>query len=185
MSAPRARSALKIYGKLVKDPTDLTAAYPYGGTELGLVGQIAIRPNNTSLPLTAEEWGDQVWDVLDGGTAFLLACTLRGVDGDAYSSVFLDTATGSPSGDKVIRFRADNGRAGTLRSTLAMTLLFVPDSPLRHRAVIVRDAIPVVTADSEIAMNIDEEWVLKVVFHGRPDSSNRVAEIAYIKDLAL
>ena len=185
MAAPSVRSAIKVYGKLVKDPTDLTADYPYGGTELGLVGSVLLRPRNQTQLLTAEEWGDQVWDAVDGGTSILLACTLRGVDGDAYGSLFLDTATGTPSGQKVIRFRSDNGRAGTLRSTLGMKLLFAPSSPLRHRAVLLRDALPVLVEDTEIPMTKDEEWAVKVVFYGRPDSSNRVAEIAFIKDMTL
>ena len=185
MASPKARSMIKVYGKLVKDPTDLTAAYPYGGTELGLVGQILFRPQNQSQVLTAEEWGEQPWEVVDGGTAVWMACDLRGIDGDAYGAAFLDTATATPSGEKTIRFRANNGRAGTLRSTQSMILLFVPDAPLRHRAIILRDAIPVVVEDAEISLSKDDEWSLRIAFHGRPDASNRIAEIAFLGDLSL
>ena len=185
MAAPDPRSMIKVYGQLVKDPTDLTAAYPYGGTQLGMVGEVLFRPQNKSQVLTAEEWGDQVWEVVDVGTSFWLACVLRGIDDDAYAAVFLDTATGDPSGKKTIRFRVGDGRAGTLRSTKGMKLLFVPDAPLRHRALILRDALPVLAEDAEIHLSKDEEWKVRVVFHARPDSSDRVAEIGFLKDLAL
>ena len=185
MVAPLAQNMLRIPGKLVKDPTDLDAVYPYGGTELGLVHQVMFKPQAKHYPITAEEWGEQAVEVISGGTSVLFGVTLRGMDNDAYSSVWPDTAAGDPSGDKVVRFRVDNSRAGILLSTLSMVLLFVPESEMRHRAVIIRDAVPVIAEDAVLNLSPSEEIALDVIFYGRPDSSDRVAEIAYIKDLAL
>jgi len=185
MAAPSTQNMLRIPGKLVKDPTDLSAAYPYGGTELGLVHQAMFKPQAKHHPITAEEWGEQTVEVISGGTSVLFGVTLRGMDNDAWSSVWPDTATGSPSGDKTIRFRVDNSRAGSLLSASSMILLFVPEAVMRHRAVIIRDAIPVVVEDASIQFSASEEIALDVIFYGRPDSSERVAQIGYIKDLAL
>lgn len=185
MTTRATKSALKVPGRLVKDPTDLSAAFPYGGTELGLVSEVVVRPRAKHQVLTAEEWGELPWDVVYGGTSFLFGCLLRGVDDDAYAAIWPDTASGTPSGDKKVLIRDDNGRAGTLLSTLSMELLFVPDAALRHRAVIIRDALPAVAEDAEIRFSMTEEWGLRVVWYCRPDSSNRIAEIAYIGDMSL
>jgi hypothetical protein len=186
MAAPATRNVLKgVPGKLVKDPTNLSAAYPYGGTELGLTHNMKVRMKASHHVLTAEEWGDQPWEVVHCGYPLFFAATLRGMDNDALAAFFPDTTTGDPSGDTNIRFRVDNGRAGDFISAKSMKLLFVPEAVKRQRAVIIRDAIPVVAEEAEFALSAAEEHVISVVWYAIPDSSNRVAEVAYIKDLAL
>lgn len=185
MATPATRHVRKIPGRLIKDPTNLSAASPYGGTVLGLVRQIYFRPRSTHRPIEAEEWGNLVVDVVHGGVSCVMACVLRGYDNDALTSIFLDTATGTPSREKVVRFRADNGRAGTLLSAKSMKLLFEPEAPIRHRAIIIREAVPVVMDDTEMALDMTEELGIPVMWYGAPDSSGRVAEIARIGDLSL
>jgi len=185
MAAPETKNMLRIPGTIVKDPTNLSAAYPYGGTILGLVHQILFRPQAKSHPIKAEEWGEQTVDVVYGGTSVILAVTLRGMDDDAYSSVWPDTETGSPSGDKKVTILTTDSRAGTLLSTISMKILFVPEDKMRVRGLIIRDAIPVLAEDASIRFSASEEVALDVVFHGRPDTSDRVAELAYIKDMTL
>lgn len=185
MATPAARHMLKIPGKLIQDPTNLSAASPYGGTVLGLVRAIYFRPTSKSKAIEAEEWGSQVVEVIHGGTSCVMAAVLRGYDDDALSAMFLDTATGTPSRDTVARFRVDSGRAGTLLSTKSMKLLFEPGAPIRHRAIILREALPVVTDETEMALDQTEELGIPVMWYGVPDSSGRVAEVARIGDLSL
>ncbi|RKY16665.1 MAG: hypothetical protein DRQ55_17525 [Planctomycetota bacterium] len=185
MASPATRNILRVPGKIVKDPTDLSAADPYGGTVLGDVHQITVRLKSQSYVLTAEEWGGAPWEVIHAGYPLFLAATLRGIDNDAMAAIFPDTVTGDPSGETNVRFRVDNGRAGTLLSTKSMKLLFVPNASLRHRAIILRDAVPVAAEDASWGLNASEEQVTNVVWYAIPDKTNRVAEMAFIKDLAL
>ncbi len=185
MAAPATKNMLRIPGTIVKDPTNLSAAYPYGGTILGLVHQIVFKPMAKSHAQTAEEWGEQVVEVFYGGTSVILAATLRGMDDDAYAAVWPDTETGSPSGEKKVTILTTAGRAGSKLSALSMKILFVPESAIRHRAVLIRDAIPIVAEDASLAFASSEEIALSVAFLARPDSSDRVAEIGYIKDMTL
>lgn len=187
MATANVRNILKIPGRLIKDPTNLAAASPYGGTELGLASSILFKPRAKHVPITAEEFGGAVAEVLYGGDSCLLAATLRGLDNDAASAVFVDTATGSPSGDTVPRSRAatDATRAGIKLSANSLTLLFAPKAPLRQPAILIRDAIPVITEETEIALSQGAEFSVPVLFYGIPDGSNRSWEIAKLKDITL
>lgn len=185
MATASTRTILKIPGTLIKDPTNLSAASPYGGTVLGVTRSVYFRVRGKHREIEAEEWGNQVVEVVHGGYSPVLACVLRGYDDDALAALFPDTATGTPSREKVVRFRADNGRAGTILSGNSMKLLFAPKAAVRHKAIILRDAVPVVLDDAEIAFDQTEETGIAVMWVGIPDSSNRVAEIGRIGDLSL
>lgn len=185
MAQSNVRNVLRLPGDLIKDPTNLSASAPYGGTYLGLVKAMHFRPGIEHHPVTAEEWGNTVVDVVHAGSAPTFGVTLRELDNDAVSAIFLDTAAGDPSGDRVISFRADNSRAGTLVSTKEMKLLFVPKSPLRHPSFLIRAALPVPTRETEIALRMGAEATVPVLFYARPDSSNRLAVIGKLKDLSL
>lgn len=185
MATSNVRNVLRLPGELIKDPTDLSTTAPYGGTRLGLVRNLYFRPGLEHHAVTAEEWGNAVVDVVHGGSAPIFGVTLREVDNDAISALFLDSAAGSVSGDQVISFRADNGRAGTLVSTKEMKLLFVPKSVLRHPSLLIRAALPVVSSETEIALRMGTEVGIPVLFYARPDSSDRLAVMGKLKDLSL
>ena len=185
MTAPKTRTTLKVPGSLIADPTNLSAASPYGGTRLGLVKMMSFNFGSQFHPITAEEWGGITSEVIHCGYTATFACALRGLDNDALSAVFPDAGTGSPSGDQKIRIRATSGRAGTLLSTLSLKLLFEPEAPLRHKAILIRDAIPVIAEDAALRLSKSEEQIVNVLFHARPDSSDRIAEIGFIGDMTL
>lgn len=183
MAAPYSRNVLHLPGELIKDPTDLSAAAPYGGTRLGMVRNLYFRPGIRHVTITAEEWGGAPVEVIYAGASPIFGVTLRELDNDALGAVFLDTATGSPSGDQVVHLRATTGRAGTQISE--MKLLFVPRAVLRHPSILIRAALPVVTPETEIQLSMGKEVNVPVLFYARPDSTNRVASIGKLGDLSL
>lgn len=189
MGAPLLRRSMRIPGKLVKDPTDLTAAYPYGGTELGLVGKEEIRYRAKHHALTAEEWGEQVYEVISAGTSLVFGCDLRGFDQDAIATVFPDTAAGSKvvndTRERIVRFRASTARAGTLLGSLSFALLFVPEDVKTKPGWLFYDAIPVLAEDAIQSLDPEHEAAMNVWFYARPDASDRTAENALIKDMTL
>jgi len=180
-----ARHALYLPGRLIMDPTDFSAAAPYGGTRLGLTRLVVLRLGSTHKVITAEEWGNQAVEVIHGGTSLVLGATLRAWDADALAAIFLDTAEGDPSGERVVKFRADAGRAGTQLSTKAMKLLFVPRAVVRQPSIYIRQAVPVVADDAEIMLAPHEQFGISVVFYAIPDTNEDVAEIGRLTDLTL
>ena len=59
MSTGSVRDVLRVPGKLVINPTDITAAFPHGGTELGLTRDSEMRFGIKTELVHAEEWGNQ------------------------------------------------------------------------------------------------------------------------------
>jgi len=185
MATAVTRNILFMPGRLYKDPTDLSAAAPYGGTALGTTRNMQFRFNAEYKTVTAEEWGNQVVEIVYGGMSPVLGATLRQFDSAALGAVFLDMETGDPSGETVINIRADSDRAGTRMSTLSMKLLFVPRASVRQPSILLRDALPVVAEDAAIALAMHEEVGINVVWHARPDTSEDVAVIGRLVDLSL
>ena len=186
MATARARDVLKIPGKLVKDPTDLAAAYPYGGTELGLYRSVVFNPGMSYRPILAEEHAMAAVEVLVGEMAPTVACTLRSYDDDAIAAIFPQQAAGGTSGHKVISWKATGtGRAGTRVSQSSMKLLFVPNAPIRHPAIYIPDAMPAIAEDASVALSSGSEWGVNIVFHCRPDATDRLALAGRIVDLTL
>jgi len=185
MATPAARNALHMPGELIKSPTSLSAAAPYGGTRLGLVRNMVFEFKAENYAIRAEEWGNQVVDLVYGGSSPVFGVTLREFDNDALSAMFLDTAVGSPSGDRSVHLRADTARAGTLASTKEVKLLFVPRAVLRQPSILIRAAVPALAEDTRLSLSMGTEVNIHVLWYARPDSSNRVATIAKLGDMTL
>ena len=82
MAVPTPENIMRLKGRFVKDPSDLTAAYPYGGTALGIIGAARFLPGVKSAPLPGEEFGNVITEVLTTASAGILMATLRSYDGD-------------------------------------------------------------------------------------------------------
>ncbi len=131
-------SVLQVPGRLVVAPTNLSAAYPYGGTELGAVHRIAVRRVAASFDVMATEYGGAVVETIQGGENWALAATLRQYDDDAVSTVFPNTALGTTTKRRAVKHWADAAspvRPGSLVSSRAVKLLFAPYDVDRHRAL--------------------------------------------------
>jgi len=185
MASPVVRNALHMPGSLITAPTSLSAAAPYGGTRIGLVRDMVFEFKAEKYEVRAEEWGNQVVDLVYGGSSPVFAVTLREFDNDAISAMFLDSAAGSVSGDRAINLRADYGRAGTLASTKEVKLLFVPRAVLRQPSILIRAAVPAMATEMKLSLSMGEEIGLAALWYARPDSSNRVATICKLADMTL
>src|SRR3972149_495263 len=107
MVAPNARSIIRVPGRLIADPTDLSAAYPYGGTELGIVRDAEFRFGVKTKLVTAEEWGGQVVEGFYAGESCVFIAVMRGYDNDMIGQVFMSTGLGA-SGNRRIRYEPGN-----------------------------------------------------------------------------
>lgn len=182
MAASSPLSALvAVPGSLVLDPTDFTAGSPWGGSLMGLVRDAAWRYMQVWVGVHAEELGVQVEDVLvKEGAA--LSFALRALDNDALSACFQgSTAAGGTTGHQVLSL-GSRGR-GTLSSSNARKVAFVPDDADRHDVVYLRRAVPRVM-DAPANLHLDGEHLIRVTWVALPDSNGDLAKVGRLADLS-
>ncbi len=188
MATADLNQCLQVPGRLVINPTDLTAAYPYGGTELGAVHQIAVRRTAGSFDVMASEYGGAVVETIQGGENWALAAYLRGFDNDAISTVFPNTATGTTTKRRGVKHWMDAAspvRPGSLGSARSVKLLFAPYDVDRCRAVYFFRALPRVEETWEMALSVDTRVEVPVVFVAIPNASLKVAVADFLREITL
>lgn len=192
MADANVRDILRVPGRLYINPSDITAAPPFGsGTAIGLTRDVEFRMGLRTGVVTAEEWGSAPVEVVHSGEAAVLACVLREWDDDAIALVFPNTGAGALSGNATVlgrSFGAGVNRAGYLLSAQSAVLLFAPlslDGTPAHPMVIVRKAIPMVEETAMLQMSLAEELGMGVVFQAIPDSSGRLYDVGARDDLTL
>ena len=168
-------------GRLVKNPTNLALAYPYGGTELGLARDVVVVPSQLKVELTAEEFGRITVDVVDVGRSWVLGCNLRGWDNDAINTIF----PGVVSSGAGIKDTLTAQRGGALLSSRSCKLLFVPDDTTNHRMVYLYRALPLVDESAELALQLANEHLIPCIFMAIPDTSGRIYSQELLSALVL
>jgi hypothetical protein len=173
-------------GFLCIAPTDLTAAFPHGGTALGEVMDAEFRWGFRTSDITAEEYGGQVVGKTYSGESAVFACLLRGFDDDALSTIFPYTAVGTV-GHRVVKQDVVTNvtRPGAMLATRAVKLCFSPRAVDQHRFIVLHRAIPLPDASARLSMRLDDEIGIGVVFQALPGSDGRVYEIGLRKDVTL
>ena len=194
MAAPTPESIMRLKGRFVKDPSDLTAAFPYGGTALGVIGAARFLPGVKSAPLPAEEFGNVIAEVVTTGTSAILMAALRSYDNDALPLLFQNAATGASSGDQFIEGKvgssagaisASDGSPGRYASDDSFALMFCPDAEDHQPFLIFYNAIPLVQEAAEIQLTLTADLEIAVAFHAAPDSTYRTYSWGLREDLTL
>lgn len=106
-------------GNLYVDPTDLSAAAPYGGTELGSVQDIEVRFDRVNVERRGMEFGNDVIGVRHRHTSTWVNTTVQAFDADFVLKWFANTTDNS---DTVATVEMPEGQ----RNTTPRILLFVP-----------------------------------------------------------
>lgn len=188
MATANIGDVLKLPGRLCANPTDLSLAFPHGGTALGLTRAAEFRFGIQTSLVTAEEWGQQPVEAVYTGDVAVFGCVLREWDDDAIGAVFPNTGTGDISGNRTILGRVDGvgvNRAGYLFSSQSLVLLFSPRSVDRHPMVLIRKALPMPDETAMIQASLAQEFGIGVVFQAIPDATDRTYDIGKREDLTL
>lgn len=106
-------------GRLVIGPTDLSTAYPFGGTQIGLAKEILFAPNRRRVRIVAEEFGGRTVRSSFTQKSPRLVCAMRGWDAD-FVAMLPDGASGSSG--KIVPASSSAGALFTQR-----VLLLVPE----------------------------------------------------------
>lgn len=184
MSTPSVLQVLRVPGRLVLNPTDLSTTFPYGGTALGLVRDTVVHIVNGTREITAEEFGNTVTEVVLAGTRLYISCALRAFDNDALAAIFPEASTQSGSGDKGLTYNPSTGiRAGKKLSDMAAKILFAPVDEERDFFVYFPKAIPHPEETAKLELSFEEEIGVDVSFKAIPDATFRVCLIKKRQDL--
>lgn len=181
MSAASPEDILFVPGRLSIDPTNYAAAWPYGGTAIGMAQATRLKIHQRVYPIWAQEWGC-VSDLVEQGEEWLVTFEARALDEDLLGEVFNRSSAGSKTGLRTLDWQPLSRRPGGLRSARACQLLFTPDSPGHHRAILFRQALPVL---DEATMDLEQkkELVIPVTFRAVPVSSGVPAEWVHLREL--
>lgn len=174
MTTPNPRNILKIPGRLVANPTDLSAAYPHGGTELGVVRDVVINFGvQVDFPI-AEEFKAPIAAILQAENP-VLACVLRSWDDAMLSRIWHNIET-SAFGEVGIHGAVSGSgikRAGTNLASRAIKLFFSPHAVDQHRAIFLYQAVPLPAETSELQLSIGREFGMALMFRALPDHLGR------------
>lgn len=184
MASAAARRVVRAPGRLVANPTNLAAAFPYGGTELGSTKGLTVRPFAGVFPLTAWELGGAPIEYLHRGAAWGCSGFLRGADDDAIAAIFPNHAAGAVTQHQVVS-EPGSVAAGHRLSNVSLKLLFVPRDSTRAPAWILYRAIPMLEEQAELEYAVEDEFGIPAVFMGIPDTTGRTFVHGRIEDLSL
>lgn len=188
MATPDARSILRVPSRLCFSPANLSNDYPHGGTAMGVVARMAFKPGITTSEIIAEEFGNTSVEAVYCGENAVFACYLRGWDNDALQKMFPNTTLGASSGNRYARYEpgvSGQNRPGMTLSDLAVSLFVSPDSPDHHPGLLIYRAVPMLEETAELAFRSPAELGFPAVFRCCPDTSGRVYNMGWRKDLTL
>jgi len=182
MAAGNPARIIRAPGKLVVNPTDLTTAYPYGGTEVGLTKTVVVKPQGNSYLVSSEGRGE-ISDFLEADNRWVVGFYLRGFDDDALLLLHPDFAeVGEVTGHTSFRVpaRAVPGASALPR---ARKLLYVPDDPINTPALLVYRGIPDFENNSDISFQRKSEFGMAMAVECLRDEQNRILEIGRLADM--
>ncbi len=188
MTTANARNIRRFKGRLAWNPTDLTTAFPHGGTELGVVRDLVFRFGLQTEEIRAEEWGNVPTEYVHVGSSAFLAAILREFDNDALGAIFPDTPAGATTGDQILRGAVSGSGVtlgGVLLSTLSGVLVVSPDSPQTQEFLLLYNAVPMPEETSELQISAGTEVGMAVVFRAIPDATHRQWNVGKRRDLSL
>lgn len=172
-------------GLLYANPTSNTS--PYGGTVLGRLVDLALRPTFRTEAITAEEYGGEASDLLLLSEEWVLTAALVDWDADALARIFPNVTTGG-SGEPLIQWPGGDYVPGSRLSGLAARLMLVPDDAGNaNREVpgfVLQNAIPVPEESAPIRFG-DGETIVLATWLGIRDSSGRVVGIGAQGDVSI
>lgn len=187
MATATLTNILRLRGRLVAAPTDLAAAFPHGGTELGLTRSAIFKYGVITTEITAEEYGGHITEATYQAESAMFAGVLRDYDRDAVNRIFAQTAAGG--GDGAVRRVFHNAtHGGILLSSRSIVLLFAPvagNATTGHPHILMYNAVPMPDAVAELQLSAGVEAGVAFAFRCIPDATERIYNIGRRGDLTL
>lgn len=176
--------------------TDLTAAWPHGGTGIGVVREPILQRYGGSWPATMEAYGGIPVEYLEAGEAWGVGGVIRTLDDDMLAKVFGNTAAGSVTQRRVVTVGpTQTVRAGNWMSERSFTVVLTPEGATHAKSatapdvdaplVVLYRVLPVMGDPLQIALTRTGDVGIRFAWMGIPDSSSRTMRMGRRADLAL
>lgn len=184
MSAPLPQNTLRIRGRLITTPTDLTAAESYGGTYLGDFDEISWELVPLGADLTAQEFGGVPYEGIENGLVMSFGARLRTWDADMIAALFPSAMVTTTAGSPTVRFSASS-HLGLKKSARAVKILCAPEHPERETALLAYAAVPQLEATARASHSLGADWGLPLLFTCYPTTAGDIADYGLIRNLEL
>lgn len=184
MAAGDVRRIIRARCQLIKDPTDFSAASPYGGTVLGIAKLVVWHIIPVRVEIPAEEFGGLATESIHQSQRGFLAASMRDRDPDALSAIFPGSSTGSGSGRNVVDYLATTERA-RLGSSRAHGLLVAPQDDEDAEALYMPLGEPMPAESAQIPWSLPKEWAVPAVWYALPSSGAVLYREGVLEDLTL
>jgi len=177
MAAPDVTKVQGATGRLVWNPSNLSSAFPHGGTALGLASEVRLTPIQRSFVATAEEYGGATVEEYDMGRDWVLSCLVRGFDADMLAVVFPSVSTG-------VVTEALAQSKGAALSARSGVLVLSPRDPT-HYGFVLRRALPRVRESARIPFSLHERASFAAIFRAIPSSGGAVLTVGPFSGLTV
>jgi hypothetical protein len=176
--------------------TDLTAAWPHGGTGIGVVREPFLQRYSGAWPVTIEAFGGVPVEYLEAGEAWGIGGVLRTLDDDALAKAFPNTAAGTVTQRRMVTAGpTQTVRAGNWMSGRSFTCVLTPEGATHAKSastpdvdapmVVLYRCMPVMGDPFKIDFTRQRDVAIPFAWMGIPDSSSRTMRMGRRADLAL
>jgi len=166
-----------------------STAYPYGGVELGMVGDGRLTRVEGTYEVHAEEYGGvEVIEEVPTGDSWVYTANLRTWDDDALLYVFGHTKVGALLGRRVVLASGGTstplgvGEGRSRRWSGGLTIAFIADDPLRP-SLVLPQAIARAVRELEVPLTLRDEAGISCSFRGLRPTSGSAASWGPLADL--
>lgn len=184
MVAGNVANIRRVPGRVVINPTDLQAEYPYGGIEVGRTNLHVILPLGEQFLVRDEGLGEIV-DVLEGNLEYVFTCFMRGWDDDAVRLIHSGQYQRGETTQRALFNEPGGTTPGVSALSRAVTFLLVPDDPVRTPGLIIYRGVPDWASGAEIAFQRNEDLGLAISLQCVRDTAGRTLSIGYLPDFTI
>jgi hypothetical protein len=169
-------------GRLAINPTDLSGAWPYGGTELGVASFVRAFPRFLSQSYEREQ-DNGIQHVAYLGERWRVGALLEQWNNDAAAAVFPNTRLAT--GDRILTSPGQALSAG--QSPTSVKLLIAPfDEWEDGQALILYDAVPLIEETAELNFSFIRTFRLAMLFEAQPTGdAEKTHELGPVSKLAV
>ncbi len=184
MAAGNVGDILRNPGRVVVNPTNLSNAYPYGGSEIGKTRGVVLQPLGSGFRIEAEGLGEAT-DVLESRIEYVVGFVLRGWDKSALQLLFSGGYAAGAVSQRPVWSEPGNVTPGQSAYSRGVSLLFVPDDPVNVPALLVYHGVPGWPEGVEVALQRGEEFAFAVALDCLRDSNGNILAVGILADLSL
>lgn len=184
MAAGNANRVLRAPGRLIVNPTNLSAPDTYGGVEVGRTTLVRLLPLGTGFRVINEGLGEAT-DVLEGSIEYLFACVLRGWDDDGVRTLLSGGYDRGVDTQHAVYSEPGHTTPGASALPRAVTLLYVPDNHVFAPAVLINRGVPDWEAGATIPFQRGTDLVLPIAVDCVRDEAGSILSVGLLSDLSL